>query len=71
MLAGVWAYAELTPCLDEWYAATARGAMTLPELTGLGMGWWAGAFAALLALGAWGMRLLERRHVEPTPGRTA
>ncbi|MBA4176319.1 MAG: sulfurtransferase [Leptothrix sp. (in: Bacteria)] len=61
MLAGVWAYAEFTPGLDEWYKATASGVITLPEATGIAMGWWALAFVAVLAFGAWGMARLERR----------
>ncbi len=67
MLAGVWGYAEFTPGLDEWYKATAAGELTLPGLTGIGMGWWAAGFVAFLAFGAWGMARLERRfaHLRP------
>ncbi|MBL8306742.1 MAG: YeeE/YedE family protein [Rubrivivax sp.] len=67
MLAGVWAYAEFTPGLDEWYKATSAGELTLPALTGIGMGWWAAGFVAFLAFGAWGMARLERRfaHLRP------
>jgi hypothetical protein len=67
MLAGVWAYAELTPGLDDWYKATVSGVITLPQATGIGMGWWALAFVAFLAFGAWGMARLERRfaHLRP------
>ncbi len=67
MLAGVWAYAELTPQLDDWYKATAVGELTLPAVSGLGMGWWALIFAAFLAFGAWGMTRLEARfaHLRP------
>lgn len=67
MLAGVWAYAELTPGLDEWYKATAAGELTLPGLTGIGMGWWAAGFVAFLAFGAWGMGRLERRFAYLRP----
>jgi hypothetical protein len=35
MLAGVLAYAELTPGIDAWIKDTAQGAMTLPSLTGV------------------------------------
>jgi len=61
MLAGVLAYAELTPGLDDWYKATASGVITLPQATGIGMGWWAVFFVAFLAFGAWGMARLEVR----------
>lgn len=61
MLAGVWAYAQFTPQLDDWYKATAAGELTLPSLTGIGMGWWTLAFVAILAGGAWGMARLEQR----------
>ncbi len=69
MLAGVWAYAEFTPGLDEWYKATSSGVITLPEATGIAMGWWALAFAAFLAFGAWGMAKLERRFAHLNPAR--
>jgi hypothetical protein len=61
MLAGVYAYAEFTPQLDAWYKATAIGELTLPSLTGIGMGWWTLAFIAILLAGAWGMARLESR----------
>lgn len=69
MLAGVWAYAEFTPGLDEWYKATSSGVITLPEATGIAMGWWALAFAAFLAFGAWGMAKLEKRFAHLNPAR--
>lgn len=61
MLAGVLAYAEFTPGIDTWYKATAAGELTLPTLTGIGMGWWTLAFVAILAFCAWGIARLERR----------
>lgn len=61
MLAGVLAYAELTPQLDDWYKATSSGELTLPGVTGIGMGWWALIFVAVLAGGAFGMARLEQR----------
>ncbi|MDP2007563.1 MAG: YeeE/YedE thiosulfate transporter family protein [Rubrivivax sp.] len=69
MLAGVWAYAEFTPGLDDWYKATSSGVITLPEATGIAMGWWALAFVAFLAFGAWGMAKLEKRfaYLNPAP----
>lgn len=69
MLAGVWAYAEFTPGLDEWYKATSSGVITLPEATGIAMGWWALAFVAFLAFGAWGMAKLEKRFAHLNPAR--
>jgi len=61
MLAGVYAYAEFTPQLDDWYKATAIGEHTLPSLTGIGMGWWTLAFVAILLGAAWGIARLESR----------
>jgi len=61
MLSGVYAYAEFTPQLDDWYKATALGELTLPSLTGIGMGWWTLVFIAILLGGAWGMARLESR----------
>jgi len=67
MLAGVWAYAEFTPGLDEWYKATSSGVITLPEATGIGMGWWAAVFVGVLAFAAWGMAKLESRFAHLAP----
>ena len=61
MFAGVYAYAEFTPQLDDWYKATALGELTLPSLTGIGMGWWTLLFIAILVAGGWGMSRLEVR----------
>lgn len=61
MLAGVYGYAELTPGIETWIKATAQGEMTLPALTGLGMGWWVLAFFAMLLFAGWGTRRLEHR----------
>jgi uncharacterized protein len=61
MLAGVYAYAEFTPQLDTWYKATASGELTLPSITGIGMGWWTLVFIAILLAGGWGMARLESR----------
>lgn len=67
MLAGVMAYAEFTPGIEDWIKAGSRGEMTLPSVTGIGMGWWVLAFVAFLALAAWGMGRLEQRfaHLRP------
>ncbi|GMV45292.1 MAG: hypothetical protein AMXMBFR66_06900 [Pseudomonadota bacterium] len=69
MLAGVMAYAEFTPGIEAWIKAGSLGELTLPTLTGIGMGWWVLVFVAVLAGAAWGMRGLERRfaHLEPRP----
>jgi len=61
MLAGVYAYAEFTPQVDAWYKATALGELTLPSITGIGMGWWTLVFIAVLLGAGWGMTWLERR----------
>lgn len=61
MLAGVWAYAQFTPQIDDWYKATAIEDLTLPAITGIGMGWWALAFFVFLLGAARGMAWLERR----------
>jgi len=67
MLAGVMAYAEFTPGIEDWIKAGSLGELTLPTLTGIGMGWWVLIFVACLAGAAWGMGRLERRfaHLEP------
>jgi len=67
MLAGVLAYVELTPGIDDWIKANAQGEMTLPSVTGVSMGWFALAFIACLLFAAWGMRRLEERfgHLKP------
>jgi uncharacterized membrane protein YedE/YeeE len=67
MLSGVYAYAEFTPQLDDWYKAAALGELTLPSLTGIGMGWWTLVFMAILLGGAWGMARLEHRFSSLRP----
>lgn len=67
MLAGVWAFAQLTPGLDAWIEANALGELTLPSVTGIGMGWWVVGFLAFLAFAGWGMRALERRFARLRP----
>jgi hypothetical protein len=61
LLAGTWAYAEFTPGLEGWIKAGQIGEVTLTSLTGIGMGWWALGFIALLVGAGWGMAWLERR----------
>ena len=68
MMAGLWAYAEFTPQLDDWYQAAALDELTLPSVTGVGMGWWTLVFIAILAGAAWGMAKLERRFGGLQPG---
>jgi hypothetical protein len=67
MLAGVFAYAELTPGIDTWIKATSQGELTLPSITDIGMGWWTLAFVAFLAFAAWGMAIVEQRFGAPSP----
>lgn len=67
MLAGVMAYAEFTPGIEEWIKAGSLGELTLPTLTGIGMGWWVLVFVACLAGAAWGMGRLERRFAHLAP----
>jgi uncharacterized protein len=61
MLAGVMAYAEFTPGLEAWIKAGSEGELTLPALTGIGMGWWVLVFIGFLAFAGWGMGRLEHR----------
>jgi hypothetical protein len=68
MLAGVLAYAELTPGIDDWIKASTQGELTLPSVTGLSMGWYALAFVVFLVFAGWGMRTLERRFGFLRPG---
>jgi len=67
MLAGVMAYAELTPGIDAWIRSTSRGELTLPAVTGIAMGWWVLAFVAFLLLAARGMDWLQRRYQHLRP----
>jgi hypothetical protein len=67
MLAGVLAYAELTPGIEGWIKASTQGELTLPALTGIGMGWWVLAFVAILVLAGWGMSVLEQRFADLRP----
>jgi uncharacterized membrane protein YedE/YeeE len=60
MLAGVLAYAQFTPQIEAWYTANATPDLTLPSVTGVGMGWYALAFVAFLLFAAWGMGKLEQ-----------
>ncbi len=68
LLAGVLAYAELTPGIEAWTRAGARPDLTLPGLTGIPMGWWAAGFALALLAAARGMSWLEARFADG--GRT-
>ena len=61
MLAGVMAYAEFTPGLEDWIKAGSQGELTLPMLSGIGMGWWVLIFVGFLAFAGWGMGRLEHR----------
>ncbi len=67
MLAGVTAFAELTPGIETWIKAGATGEKTLPMVTGIGMGWWALAFVAFLAFAGWGMARLEKNFAGLRP----
>jgi hypothetical protein len=67
MLAGVMAYAEFTPGLEAWIKAGSKGELTVPTLTGIGMGWWVLVFIGLLAFAGWGMGRLEQRFAGLRP----
>jgi len=67
MFCGVMAYAEFTPGLEDWIKAGSRGEITLPTLTGLGMGWWVLVFIGFLAFAGWGMGRLEQRFAGLRP----
>jgi hypothetical protein len=67
MLAGVLVYAEGFAGLEAWTRAQALGEMTLPSLTGIGMGWWVLLFMAILGFAAWGMGRLEQRFAHWRP----
>jgi uncharacterized protein len=69
MLAGVVAYAEFTPGLEAWIKAGSEGELTLPTLTGIGMGWWVLIFIGFLAFAGWGMGRLEQRFSGLRPRR--
>lgn len=67
MLAGVWGYAEFTPGLEAWIQSAGKGEQLLPDLTGVGMPWWAAAFVFLLLIAARAMAWLERRFAGLKP----
>jgi len=67
LLAGVYAYAEFTPGIEDWIEANSLGEMTLPSVTGVSMGWYALAFVAFLLFAAWGMGRLEQRFAGLRP----
>lgn len=67
MLAGVYAFAELLPGVDQWARATARGEVTLVSLTGISMGWFVLLFAAFLLAAAWVIHAAERRFAGLRP----
>jgi hypothetical protein len=67
MLAGAYAYAELTPGIEAWIEANTQGDLTLPSVTGVPMGWFVLAFVAVLLFAAWGMRRLEKRFAGLRP----
>jgi hypothetical protein len=69
MLGGVYLFAEFLPGVDEWARTTARGEITLPDLTGLSMGWFVLLFIAFLAVAAWGMNAAEKRFAGLRPSR--
>ena len=61
MLAGVWAFAELTPGLEAWIRSVSQGEILLPAATGVSMVWWAAGFIAFLLAAGRGMAWLEAR----------
>jgi hypothetical protein len=67
MLTGVLGYAEFTPGIETWIKAGSRGELTLPALTGIGMGWWVLAFVAFLTFAGWGMGRLEQGFARLRP----
>jgi hypothetical protein len=67
MLAGVWAFAEWTPWLEQWIRSVTQGEMLLPALTGVGMAWWAAGFIMFLLAASRGMAWLEARFAGLRP----
>ena len=67
MLAGVMAYAEFMPGMEAWIEEGSLGEMTLPTLTGIGMGWWVLVFAATLGVLVWVLPQVEQRFAHWRP----
>jgi hypothetical protein len=67
MLAGVWAFAEFTPGLEEWVKSVSQGEMLLPSVTGVSMVWWAAGFILFLLAAGRGMAWLETRFADWKP----
>ena len=67
MLAGVWAFAEFTPGLENWIQSVSQGEVLLPAATGIGMVWWAAGFILFLLAAGRGMAWLEARFADWKP----
>ncbi len=67
MLGGVYVFAEVMPGMDAWVRSKAVGELTLPSLTGLGMGWFVLIFIGILVVAGLGMRAAERRFAGLRP----
>lgn len=61
LVTGLLAYAHFLPELDVWIRDNGQGTLTLPDVTGVGMGWWVLVFAAVWGLTVRVISVLERR----------
>jgi hypothetical protein len=68
LIAGLVFYAEFLPGVDVWIRENGQGDLTLPGVTGIGMGWYVLLSIGILALTVWGVRGLERRFARLNPG---
>lgn len=67
LVTGLLAYAHFLPELDVWIRDNGQGPLTLPEVTGVGMGWFVLLFVAIWAATLWGISRIERRFARLGP----
>jgi hypothetical protein len=67
LVTGLLAYAHFLPGLDVWIRDHGHGALTLPDVTGVGMGWFVLLFVAIWAATVWGIARIERRFARLGP----
>jgi hypothetical protein len=65
LVTGLVFYAEFMPGVDVWIREHGQGALTLPDVLGVSMGWLVLASIVVWAGVVWLVRVLERRFARP------